>query len=213
MLSHHLLATLLHRYGYGGIGVVIMLESIGMPLPGESLMLAAAIYAAATNELDIVAVVLVASAGAIAGGEIGFLLGRSIGLRLLTRFGRRIGLTPQRLRLGQFLFRRHGGKVVFFGRFIVVLRTLAALLAGAIGMDWRSFLLFNVLGGFAWCSLYGFGAYLLGDAARHLSGPIGIVIGVIGTAAIISVVIFLKRNEKRLQADAEREMAGQPDLA
>lgn len=134
-------------------------------------------------------------------------------MKLLARFGRRIGLTPERLKLGQFLFRRHGGKVVFFGRFIVVLRTLAALLAGANGMPWRSFLLFNALGGVAWCSLYGFGAYLLGDAAKHLRGPIGIVIGIIAALLIGATVIFLKRNEKRLQADAERAMAEQPDAA
>ncbi|MBV9735448.1 MAG: DedA family protein [Acidisphaera sp.] len=210
MLSHHVLVALLHRYGYGAVGLIIMLESMGMPLPGESLLIAAALYAAATHQIDIAIVVPVAALGAVVGDNIGYLIGRSLGYPLLARHGWRIGLTGRRLLLGQFLFRRHGGKVVFFGRFIAVLRTFAALLAGANRMPWPGFLLFNALGGVTWCCLYGFGAYLLGNAAKRVAGPFGIAIGIAAAAAIIAAVVFLKRNEHRLEAQAEREMAEEP---
>lgn len=210
MLSHHVLVVLLHRYGYGAVGLIIMLESMGLPLPGESLMIAAALYAAATHQIDIALVVPVAALGAIVGDNIGYVIGRSVGYPLLAHYGRRIGLTERRIRLGQFLFRRHGGKVVFFGRFIAILRTFAALLAGANRMPWPEFLLFNAFGGIAWCCLYGFGAYLLGDAAKRIAGPFGLAIGIAAAVAITAAVVFLKRNERRLEREAEREVAKQP---
>ncbi len=204
------------QYGYGAIGVTLMLESMGAPLPGESMMIAAALYAATTHRLSIGWIIPVAAAGAIAGDQIGYLIGRWAGMPLLHRWGRRIGLTDERLQLGQYLFRRHGGKVVFLGRFVVVLRTFAALLAGANGMAWPRFLLWNALGGVAWTCLYGLGAYVLGDALRRITGPIGIVLGVLGAAALIAAIVVLKRNERRLTVEATAAMheeAGRPDGA
>ena len=197
---------LLHHYGYATIGVIILLESMGAPLPGESLLVASALLAA-TGRLDIVLVVAVATIGAILGDNAGFLIGRRLGLPLLARHGRRLGLTEQRLRLGRYLFRRHGGKVVFCGRFIAFLRTFAALLAGANAMPWRIFLVCNALGGAAWCSLYGFGAYLLGDLFQRLAAPFAIVAGAIAAAVLLPALIFLKRNETRLLAKIGRDDA------
>ncbi len=200
---------LIQHYGYTGVGVALMLESIGLPLPGESLMIAAAIYAATTHHLSIFLLVPVAALGAIVGDQIGYFLGRSIGYRLLAHWGRKIGLSEERLELGQYLFRRYGSGVVFVGRFVAILRTFAALLAGANRMPWHSFLLWNGLGGLCWTSLYGFAAYALGDAAKRLSGPIGIGLGIIGAAALVAAFLFVRRNEKRLLAEARREMARQ----
>ena len=202
-LIHHL-DHLLQHYGYGFVGLIVMLESMGAPLPGESLIIGTAIYCATTHRLDIVWVIAVAIAGAIMGDNFGYLIGRSVGFRILSRFGRHIGLNEQRLKLGRYLFRRHGGKVVFFGRFIAVLRTFAALLAGANRMPWHSFLVYNALGGIGWAGGYGLAAYLLGQEARRLSGPFGIVIGTVAAVAVISAVLFLKRNESRLTQEAER---------
>jgi membrane protein DedA with SNARE-associated domain len=147
--AHHL-AELLHQYGYGLVAVVIGLEAMGLPLPGESLLIAAALYAATTHELAIVLVVVAAAAGAIVGDNLGYLIGRGIGYRLLVRYGGYVLLTPERLAAGRRLFARHGGKVVIFGRFVAVLRTLAALLAGANRMPWPHFLLANAVGGIGW---------------------------------------------------------------
>ncbi len=206
VFSFHMLDTLFKDYGYATIFVGIMLESIGLPLPGESLMIAAAIYAATTHQLSIFILVPLAAAGAISGDQIGYFLGRSIGYRLLARWGRKLGLTDERLDLGRFLFRRYGAAVVFFGRFVAILRTFAALLAGANRMPWHVFLLWNALGGMTWTALYGFGAYGLGDAAKRISGPVGIVLGVIGAAVLVAVFIFIKRNEHRLMDEARHEM-------
>jgi membrane protein DedA with SNARE-associated domain len=200
---------LLHHYGAAGVGLILLLESIGLPLPGESLMIAAAIYAATTHQIDIFVLVPVAALGAIAGDQIGYGLGRWIGYPVLAHWGRRFGISEERLRLGQFLFRRYGGAVVFGGRFIAFMRTFAAILAGANCMPWHTFLLWNGLGGICWTAGYGFGAYLLGDAAKRLSGPIGIALAMVGVATLVAALLFVKRHEKRLLAEAREEMARQ----
>jgi membrane protein DedA with SNARE-associated domain len=197
-------------YGYGAIFLGILLESTGLPLPGESLLIAAAIYAATTHHLNIFMLVPIAAAGAIGGDQIGYFLGRRIGFRVLVRYGHKIGLSDERLELGRFLFRRHGGAVVFLGRFVAILRTFAALLAGANRMPWHTFLLWNALGGIGWTSLYGFGAYLLGDAAKRVRGPVGLVLAVIGAVALLLGFIFVKRNESRLMENARQEMTRAP---
>ena len=210
LLPLHLLDSLFQQYGYTAIFVIIMLESIGLPLPGESLMIAAALYAASTHHLNIFILVPLAAAAAIVGDQIGYFIGRWIGYGMLSRWGRKLGLTEQRLDLGRFLFRKYGGALVFFGRFVAFLRTFAALLAGANRMPWHSFLLWNSLGGISWTALYGFGAYALGDAAKRISGPLGFGLAIVGGAALLAAVIFINRNETRLIEDARREMQQSP---
>lgn len=205
-LSLQSMDGLFQHYGYSAVFAGIMLESIGLPLPGESLMIAAALYASTTHHLNIFVLVPLAAAGAIVGDQIGYFVGRWIGYPLLARWGRKLGLTDDRLELGRYLFRKYGGGVVFFGRFVAFLRTFAALLAGANRMPWHTFLLWNSIGGICWTTLYGFGAYLLGDAAKRISGPVGLVLAVAGGAALISAFIFVKRNETRLMEEARQEM-------
>ena len=202
----HGLDQLFSQYGYAVVGIGVMLEATGLPLPGESLMIAAALYAATTHRLDIFVIVPVAATGAIVGDQIGYFIGRSIGFRVLARWGRKIGLSEERLELGRYLFRRYGGRVVFLGRFVAVLRTFVALLAGANQMAWHSFLIWNALGGVGWTSLYGFGAYVLGDAVRRVSGPVGVTMAVIGVIALVAGLVFVKRNERRLLDEARTEM-------
>src|SRR5215468_8621116 len=109
----HLIAT----YGYFAIGAIIALESMGLPLPGESVLALAALYAAHHNQ-SIVAVVVSAATGAIIGDNVGYWIGREVGYSLLRRYGSRIGLSPSKIKLGQYLFMVHGAKVVFLGRFV-----------------------------------------------------------------------------------------------
>ncbi len=201
------LAHLVHHYGYGVIAAVIFLESMGLPLPGESLLIASALFAATHGGLGIEWVVLAAAVGAIMGDNAGYLIGQWGGTPALRRWGPKIGLTEQRQVLGWYLFRRHGPKVVFFGRFTAILRTFAALLAGAIGMEWRRFLLWNALGGVVWTCGYGFGAYLLGKQVKHLLGPVGLGIGVVAVGVVVWSWVFIRRNEARLVSEAEAEMA------
>ena len=103
---------------------------------------------------------------------------------------------------------RHGGKVVFFGRFVAVLRAWAAFLAGTNRMPWPRFLFFNAAGGIVWATLYGLGGYLLGDNVHRLTGPIGAVALVLAVLIIIVFLVFLRRNEHRLEEEAERALPG-----
>ena len=204
---------LLHEYGYVGVGAVLALESLGAPVPGESLLIAASAFAAATGQLNIVLVVVSAAIGAIVGDQIGYLIGRRLGFVLLARWGGWIGLTEDRLEVGRYLFARYGGPVVFVGRFIALLRTFAALMAGANRMPWRSFTLWNALGGVAWTSIYGFGTWLLGDAAgrlRHgIEGPLGIAVMAAVLAVLVLGLLWIRRNEARLLASARAAAAAE----
>ncbi len=203
------LADLVQRHGFWVVGGVIFFESMGVPLPGESLLIAAALYAAATGDITIEHVVLASALGAVLGDNAGYLIGRRIGPPVLARYGPKIGLTLDRQRLGRFLFLRHGGKVVFFGRFIAFLRTFAAVLAGVNHMPWRRFLLWNALGGVFWTFLYGFGAFLLGNQVHRLVGPFGIAVGAVALAVVVFSIRFVHRHEARLIAEAREAMAEQ----
>ena len=199
----HLIAT----YGLLAIAVIIALESMGLPLPGESVLALAALYAAHHNQ-SIVAVVASAVTGAIVGDNVGYWIGREFGYRLLRSYGSRIGLSPGKIKLGQYLFLRHGVKVVFLGRFVAVLRVLAAVLAGVNRMDWRRFLLANAAGAILWASVVGFGAYFFGRAVTHVTGPVGVALAVVGLAAIVAAVLFVRAHEAELEAEAERALPG-----
>ena len=106
---------------------------------------------------------------------------------------------------------KHGGKVVFFGRFVAVLRAWAAFLAGTNRMRWASFVFFNALGGILWATLYGVGGYFLGDTVHRLTGPVGVILVVLAALIIIAFLIFLRHNEHRLEDEAERALPGPLD--
>jgi len=144
----HLLAT----YGYWAVLVFVAIESTGIPFPGETMLLVAAIYAGTSHQLSIALVIAAGASGAILGDNLGFWVGREGGYRLLRRYGHYIRLDERKLKLGQYVFIKHGGKVVFFGRFVAVLRAWAAFLAGTNRMRWPGFLCFNALGGIVWAN-------------------------------------------------------------
>src|SRR5437016_13543106 len=203
----HLLAT----YGYWAVFVFIAIESMGIPFPGETMLLVAAIYAGTTHRLSILLVIVAAASGAILGDNLGFIIGRVGGYRLLRRYGHYIRLDERKLKLGQYLFMKHGGKVVFFGRFVAVLRAWAAFLAGTNRMRWPGFLLFNALGGIAWATIVGLGGYFLGHTIHRLTGPAAIISIVLATLLIIASFIFVRRNEQQLEEKAERALPGPID--
>ena len=200
----HFLTT----YGYWAVFLFVAIESTGIPFPGETMLLIAAIYAGTTHRLSIPLVIAAAALGAILGDNVGFWVGREGGYRLLRRYGRYIRLDERKLKLGQYLFYKHGGKVVFFGRFVAVLRAWAAFLAGVNRMAWSRFLLFNALGAITWATLYGLGGYLLGKNVHRLTGPIGTITIVLAVLVIIIFLIFLRRNEERLEDEAEKAIPG-----
>ena len=119
------LAHFLTAYGYGAVLLFVAIESMGIPFPGETMLLVAATYAGITYRLSLPLVIVAAASGAILGDNLGYWIGREGGYRLLRRYGRYLRLDERKVKLGQYLFRKHGGKVIFFGCFIAVLRAWA----------------------------------------------------------------------------------------
>lgn len=153
---------LLEHYGYLAVGGLVLVEDFGVPVPGETILIAAAIFAGA-GHMNIAVVILVAVAGAIIGDNIGFVIGHFGGRPLVERFGRYIFLTPERLDRAEDFFNRHGGKVVTVARFIEGLRQANGLLAGIVGMHWLKFLVFNALGAVLWVGTWAALGYLAGE--------------------------------------------------
>ena len=202
------LAHLLTTYGYLAVVAFVFIESLGVPFPGETMLISASLYAGATHQLNIVFVIVAAATGAILGDNIGYLIGREGGFRLVARYGKYVHLNERELKLGQYLFRIHGGKVVFFGRFVSLLRTWAAFLAGVNWMPWPRFLIYNAAGGIVWATGYGLGAYLLGKDIHRVTRPLAIGIGVAAVIIIVAFLVFSKRNIRRLEDEAERALPG-----
>lgn len=142
------------------------------------------------------------------GDNVGYWLGRELGFRVLIRYGSYVGLNEGRIKVGQYLFQLHGGKLVFFGRFFALLRLWAAVLAGVNQMAWPKFLLFNTVGAVVWATLYGLGAYYLGHALENVTEPAAIVLGVIGILILVAVLVFTKKHEAELTAQAEDALPG-----
>jgi membrane protein DedA with SNARE-associated domain len=207
-LSTHTIDGWLSSYGYLVVFLLVMIESIGVPVPGETALIGAALYAGSTHKLDIWLVIALAIAGAVVGDNIGFSIGRYGGAKLLLRYGHKIRLHEGRLKIGIWLFRRHGGKVVFWGRFVSILRTWAAFLAGANHMEWGRFLVFNAAGGAVWATLYGVVYYEFGSTLRKLSTTIDVTLGVAGSAILVGFVLWTRRKEAELQKRAEQELGG-----
>jgi len=202
------LTHLLTTYGYLVVFLFIGIESLGVPFPGETMLITASVYAGATHNLAISGVILAAIAGAIIGDNIGFGIGWFGGFRLLVRYGRYIRINEARLKVGRYIFMLHGGKVVFFGRFVSILRAYAAFLAGTNRMHWRSFLVFNAAGGIVWATSWGTVAYVLGGQINRLSTPVDIALGVLGGVVLIAGLLIIRTREKRLEAAAEKALPG-----
>ena len=219
-ISLQTLQNLLSVLGYPAVTLFIMIESSGIPFPGETMLLLASFFAATTHQLAIPIVIACAALGAIIGDNLGYLAGRTGGRALALRYGKYIFLKPHHLDYAEKFFEKHGDKTVFFGRFVAILRAWAAFLAGVNHMPWRKFLIFNAAGGIVWAIVYGTLGYVAGrflhdnfTAVEHISSTLGWIGAALVVAAAIAVfVLFRLRRHKRLQAAIEREVkADAPD--
>src|ERR1700737_471125 len=206
-LNQITVAELIASYGYIAIFGIILLESSGIPLPGETILIGAAIYAGSHHTLDIRLIIATAAAAAILGDNIGYLLGLKLGRKALLRWGHLIGLDQRKRDLGEYLFLRHGGKSVFLGRFVAVLRVFAAVLAGANRFPPLQFLLFNALGGITWAVVFGTGGDFVGHAFDRVAGPFGWLTLAAAVLALFLILRYYKHHEEQLLSDAERELA------
>jgi membrane protein DedA with SNARE-associated domain len=202
----------IQTWGYWMVFAAIGIESMGIPFPGETTLIAAAVYAGASGNLNIVVVILAAATGAIIGDNLGYYIGRYGGYRLLGRVARYIRLDQSHLDAAQRYFAQHGNKTVFMGRFIVVLRAWAAFLAGVNQMPWRSFLFWNAFGGIVWATIYGTLGFVLGNNLPLL-GQVVHALGIVGTliaVAFILAIIVVWRRRRRLVPESAATGAG-PD--
>jgi membrane protein DedA with SNARE-associated domain len=200
------IGQLIDSYGYLAVFVLVAVESLGIPLPGETALITAGIYAGHTHRLNPWLIFLVASAAAIIGDNIGY--GDKGGYRLARRYGPKVHFDEQKLKIARYLFDRHGAKVVFVGRFVSVLRTYAAFLAGTSKMRWRKFLPANAAGGILWAGIYTFAAYLAGNALQQASGIIDWILIGAAIVAIVAAVVALRRQTARLAVLAEAAYPG-----
>ena len=206
------IAHLVHAYGLLVVASVIGLEGVGIPVPGETALIVASVIAGSKHELNIVAVILVAAGASIVGRMIGYAIGRHFGYWLLLRYGGYVRITEARIKLGQYLFLRHGGKIIIVAQFIPVLRTLAGILAGANRMPRHTFMLTNIVGASLWAVFFGVAAYFLGRQVERLAGSAVLICAVILLVGVVLATIFVKGHEAQLAAKAERALPGPLEL-
>src|SRR5271156_3777152 len=195
------------QYGYFAVIILVGLESAGVPLPGETALVSAAVFAG-QGTLHIWAVIGCAALAAIVGDNAGYWVGREFGFPLIYKYGHVVGVDEGRLKVAQYLFLRHGGKIVFFGRFVAILRAFAAFLAGVNKLPWGRFLIFNALGGIVWASLFGLGGYFLGLAFERYARPVGIAALLCAVVGAVVASRFVASHEQSLRAEAEAALPG-----
>lgn len=184
------IVDLFARYGYAAVFVGVLLENTGLPVPGETTVLAGGALSH-YGHLSLARVILVAIVAAVVGDNLGFSIGRRGGRRLVERFGAGFGITRQRLDTFDTFFERHGAKTVFVARFITGLRVWCALLAGASDMRWPTFLFFNATGAIVWSTTIAVVGYALGRSWQTLDRVIGTagLVGLVLVAALVTIWI------------------------
>ncbi len=201
----HTLAPVLDHYGYLAVGGLIFLEDFGIPVPGETILIAAAVYAGA-GQLNVVLVALIAFVAAVLGDNVGYAIGRFGGRRLVLRWGRYVFITAERLDKAESWFQRHGGKVVTVARFIEGLRQANGIVAGISRMPWLKFLLFNAIGGALWVGVWTTVGYVSGSHLNAVYGLISKIFLYVAAAVVLAILVriavYLRRRHRAPAADS-----------
>ena len=192
----HTLAPLLDRWGYLAVGLLLFLEDFGIPSPGETVLIAASVYAGA-GRLNIVAVGVIGFAAAVLGDNVGYAIGRFGGRTLVLRFGRYVLLTDERLTRAESFFTRHGGKIVIVARFIEGLRQANGIIAGITRMPWPRFLAFNALGAALWVGTWSAVGYLAGNHIQAIYTQANRYALYLLAAAALAIVALIVRHRRR----------------
>ena len=212
----HSVAHLIHAYGLLVVAGFIGLESMCIPLPGETALIVGSVIAGRTHELNIVAVIATAAVASLVGRVVGYAIGWRFGHWLLLRYGPYVRITETRVKLGQYLFLKHGAAIIIIAQFIPVMRAIAGVLAGANRMPWRRFVLSSAIGVTVWAVAFGIGGYTFGVQFARLahswwlfSGPSGWVVFGIGAVIVIWILaVVVGRHEAQWAAKAERALPG-----
>ena len=201
--------------GYPLLALLVMAESAGVPVPGETALITAAILTKTTGQLELPWVIAVAAAAAIVGDNLGYLFGRKAGRYVLERPGVFESQRRMVLDYGEPFFERHGPKAVFFGRWILGLRTWASWLAGATDMRWTSFALWNALGGISWAITIGVVGAVVGASAAHIVTTFGLwgLVAVVVVAVGLIVAHRVRARRRHRSRAAETSEAREPSTA
>jgi len=194
-----LVAPYLDRYGYAAVAGALLLESFGLPLPGETMLIAGAALAA-EGELHLAPLLICAWLAAVLGDNVGFAIGRFGGRALVVRYGARIGITESRFASVESFFHRFGGQVVLVARFFALVRQLNGIVAGTAGMGWWRFLAYNAAGAALWVSAWGFGVYYFGQSLAHVVARLhglGYLIGLLALIALVAAIALYNRRHRR----------------
>ena len=189
---------LLQTYTYPELVGLVLLESLGIPLPGEIALVTAAAYAS-LGHISIYAVIILAALAAIVGGALGYLIGLRGGLPLVLHYGGYIGVRRRHVDRAHAFFEKHGAKTILFGRFIAILRTWAAIVAGGAGMSFPKFVLYNSIGSVVWAIVFGWLGYYFGRDLPLLESYISRVSLVLLVALAVGIIalVFWKRRKTR----------------
>jgi membrane protein DedA with SNARE-associated domain len=193
-----LIDPLLRQYGVVAIAIIITLESLGAPLPGESLLIFGSVMAEHGN-MSFPLLLLFAWIGGVVGDNIGYLIGKRFGRVVLLRYGEKIGFTPKRLSQVEAVFARYGTFTVAFARFFNVLRQLNGVIAGTLRMDWWRFLLFNALGCALWVLTWGLTGFYLGEHVSNITKfarSFGLLGAIIVAVLVTGAIIYALRRER-----------------
>ncbi|HVS59855.1 MAG TPA: DedA family protein [Gemmatimonadaceae bacterium] len=189
------LARLLLLYTYPVLFLLVLVESLGIPLPGEIALVTAAAYAS-RGSISIYVVIALAAAGAIIGGILGYWIGVKGGLPLIARYGGYIGVRKSHIDKTHAFFERNGSKTILFGRFIALLRTWAAVVAGAACMSFTKFVTYNTIGSIVWAIVFGWLGYYFGRDLPLLEMYIsraGFGVLIVGAAAVPVFIFYIRR--------------------
>ena len=204
------LAPILNHYGYLAVGGLVLVEDFGIPVPGETILIAASLYAGA-GKLNVVAVGVIAWVCAVLGDNIGFAIGHFGGRRLALKYGKYIFLTPKRLDQAEQFFDHHGGKIIVAARFIEGLRQANGIVAGITGMHWKRFIPFNALGAALWVGLWVSLGYLAGSHITTIYEQITryslYLLIALAVAVVALVVVRVRKHRRTRQARAGTDSA------
>jgi membrane protein DedA with SNARE-associated domain len=188
--------------------VVLGLEAFGIPIPGETVLIAAGTYAGTHHKLSVWLIWLLGFVAVEVGSTAGYWVGVKGGYRLLRRYGRYIRMNEPEVKVGRYVFDRYGAPVVGFGRYVAVLRTYAAFLAGTNRMNPVKFQIFNVIGAVAWTGTWSLLSYYVGNSLKKASKPVDYAVAAAAVVLVVVAVLFIRSRAKRLEEVAERAYPG-----
>lgn len=202
------LAPVLDHWGYAAVALLLFVEDFGVPAPGETVLIAASVYAGA-GRLNVIAVALIGFAAAVLGDNVGYAIGRFGGRALALRWGRYVMLTEERLDKAEAFFNRHGGKIVTVARFIEGLRQANGIIAGITGMRWLKFLLFNALGAALWVATWTSVGYFAGNHITTIYDAVNrYALYFVAAAVVLAIALIVRHRRRKRRQAAERDEAG-----